>query len=84
MKWLIENSINSFAAELDAVDFYQDIDFRSPSAIVMGTEAEGLTKTWLNYVTKRIKIPMRGEIDSLNVSVSTAILTFEAMRQRGF
>lgn len=84
MKWLNENSINSFAAELDAVDFYQDIDFSGPSAIVMGTEAEGLTKTWLNYVTKRIKIPMRGKIDSLNVSVSTAILTFEAMRQRGF
>jgi TrmH family RNA methyltransferase len=50
----------------------------------MGTEADGLTHFWLQHTKKRIKIPMRGKIDSLNVSVSTAILTFEAMRQRGF
>jgi TrmH family RNA methyltransferase len=50
----------------------------------MGTEADGLTEFWLRNATKRIKIPMQGKIDSLNVSVSTAILTFEAMRQRGF
>ncbi len=50
----------------------------------MGTEADGLTQFWLKNATKRIKIPMRGKIDSLNVSVSTAVLTFEAMRQRGF
>lgn len=79
-KW----GVNIYAAELEAVDFYQDIDFRTPSAIVMGTEAEGLTDFWLHNATNRIKIPMRGKIDSLNVSVSTAILTFEAMRQRGF
>jgi TrmH family RNA methyltransferase len=60
------------------------MDFTHPSAIVMGTEAEGLSDFWLQNVEKRIKIPMRGKIDSLNVSVSTAILTFEAMRQRGF
>ena len=47
----------------------------------MGTEAEGLTDFWLQNATKRIKIPMHGKIDSLNVSVSTAVLTFEAMRQ---
>jgi len=50
----------------------------------MGTEADGLTAFWLENADKRIKIPMRGVIDSLNVSVSTAVLTFEAMRQRGF
>ena len=65
-------------------EFYQNIDFTQPSAIVMGTEAEGLTDFWLRNAKKRIKIPMRGKIDSLNVSVSTAVLTFEAMRQRGF
>lgn len=84
LQWLIERGINVFAAELQAAEFYQNIDFRKPSAIVMGTEAEGLTDFWLQNATKRIKIPMRGKIDSLNVSVSTAILTFEAMRQRGF
>ena len=84
MDWLDKNALKSFAAELEASDFYQNIDFSGPSAIVMGTEAEGLTESWLNYATQRIKIPMRGKIDSLNVSVSTAVLTFEAMRQRGF
>ena len=82
MDWLVQNKIASYAAELEAAEFYQDIDFRNPSAIVMGTEAEGLTSNWLSYATKRIKIPMKGKIDSLNVSVSTAVLTFEAMRQR--
>jgi TrmH family RNA methyltransferase len=82
-EWLTVNNIRIFAAELEASEFYQDIDFTQPSAIVMGTEAEGLTDYWINNATKRIKIPMRGKIDSLNVSVSTAVLTFEAMRQRG-
>lgn len=82
--WLQRHKIQSFAAELQAAEFYQQTDFTQPSAIVMGTEAEGLSDFWLHHATKRIKIPMRGKIDSLNVSVSTAILTFEAMRQRGF
>ncbi|MDO5665069.1 MAG: RNA methyltransferase [Bacteroidia bacterium] len=80
--WLKANKIASYAAELQAAEFYQNIDFTQPSAIVMGTEAEGLTDFWLKNATKRIKIPMQGKIDSLNVSVSTAVLTFEAMRQR--
>ncbi|MFA5650030.1 MAG: RNA methyltransferase [Proteiniphilum sp.] len=84
LEWLRKNNIASFAAELRAAEFYQNIDLTAPSAIVMGTEAEGLTDFWLDNATKRIKIPMRGKIDSLNVSVSTAVLTFEAMRQRGF
>lgn len=84
LAWLSANGISSYAAELQAADFYQQIDFIHPSAIVMGTEAEGLTGFWLDNATKRIKIPMRGQIDSLNVSVSTAVITFEAMRQRGF
>ena len=84
MEWLQQNKITSYAAELQAAEFYQDVDFTHPSAIIMGTEAEGLSDFWLQNAEKRIKIPMRGKIDSLNVSVSAAILTFEAMRQRGF
>ena len=76
--------IQTFAAELTATQWYQDTDFTSSSAVIMGTEADGLTDFWLNQADNRIKIPMRGAIDSLNVSVSTAIITFEAMRQRGF
>lgn len=77
-------NIRTFAAELTAASWYQDADFTIPSAIVMGTEADGLTPFWLDKADARIKIPMRGKIDSLNVSVSTAVITFEAMRQRGF
>lgn len=84
LSFLQGKKIAVFAAELQAAQWYQDTDFRKPSAIVMGTEADGLTEFWLKNADARIKIPMRGKIDSLNVSVSTAVLTFEAMRQRGF
>lgn len=81
-QWLKANNITSYAAELHAAEFYQDVDFRKSSAVVMGTEADGLTDFWLQNADKRIKIPMLGEIDSLNVSVSTAVITFEGRRQR--
>jgi TrmH family RNA methyltransferase len=84
LNFLQHKKIKSFAAELQASQWYQDTDFTIPSAIIMGTEADGLTGFWLANADARIKIPMRGKIDSLNVSVSTAVLTFEAMRQRGF
>ena len=84
LAFLRERKIKSLAAELQASVWYQDTDFTCPTAIVMGTEADGLTGFWLENADARIKIPMRGKIDSLNVSVSTAVLTFEAMRQRGF
>lgn len=84
LAFLKERKIKSFAAELQASQWYHQTDFTQASAIVMGTEADGLTDFWLQSADARIKIPMRGAIDSLNVSVSTAVLTFEAMRQRGF
>ena len=84
LSFLHKNNINSYAAELRTEYAYQDIDYRKSSAIVMGTEADGLSDFWIHNVTQSIKIPMRGVIDSLNVSVSTAIITFEAMRQRNF
>ena len=84
LAFLKEKKITGFAAELQASQWYQDTDFTQPSAIIMGTEADGLTAFWLNHADTRVKIPMRGIIDSLNVSVSTAVLSFEAMRQRGF
>ena len=84
LEWLNACNINVYAAELNGAKQYQNIDYTLPSAIVMGTEADGLTDFWINNAKERIKIPMRGMIDSLNVSVSTAVITFEAMRQRGF
>lgn len=84
LDWLKNRGINVYAAELEASERYDKVDFMKPSAIVMGTEADGLTSFWKDNATKRIIIPMGGKIDSLNVSTSTAIITFEAMRQRGF
>ena len=79
-----EKGIATYSAALTATDFYQDVDFKKPSAIVMGTEADGLSSFWLEQAEKQIKIPMRGKIDSLNVSTSCAVLVFEAMRQSNF
>ena len=84
LQWLKQSGITIWAAELTTSEWYHQANFTQPSAVVMGTEADGLTGFWLNHADHRIKIPMRGCIDSLNVSVSTAVITFEAMRQRGF
>jgi TrmH family RNA methyltransferase len=78
------NGITVYAAELKASQFYHHINMMQPCAVVMGTEADGLSDFWINNADARIKIPMRGLVDSLNVSVSTAVIAFEAMRQRGF
>jgi len=82
--FLKENSINCYGAALTASKSYFKIDFTKPSAIIVGTEATGLTKEWLNASTQNIIIPMQGTIDSMNVSVAAAIVVFEAKRQRGF
>ena len=82
--WLKSRGIQILAAELTASKWYHETDMRGATAVVMGTEADGLTDFWISQADARIKIPMCGAIDSLNVSVSTAILTFEAMRQRNF
>ncbi|MBU8892042.1 MAG: RNA methyltransferase [Bacteroidales bacterium] len=84
IKWLKEKNIKSYAAALTAKKFYHETDLTKPVAIVMGTEADGLTEKWLKNTDEQIIIPMSGKIDSLNVSTSTAIIVFEAMRQRNF
>lgn len=78
------HKINIFCAALQASVNYSTQDFTKPSAIVVGTEATGLSKEWLNNSTQNIIIPMQGEIDSMNVSVAAGILIFEAKRQRDF
>ena len=84
LSFLREKQVRIFAAELQASRWYHETDFTQACALVMGTEANGLSHFWIDNADVRIKIPMRGKIDSLNVSVSTAVLTFEAMKQRGF
>ncbi|WP_347925040.1 RNA methyltransferase [Pontimicrobium sp. SW4] len=82
--FLKEHKINIFCAELKASADYHLQDYTQPSAIVVGTEATGLSDEWLQHSTQNVIIPMQGEIDSMNVSVAAGILIFEAKRQRQF
>lgn len=82
--FLKENTINFYSATLQNSTSYHSQDYTKPTALVVGTEATGLTEIWRKESTSNIIIPMQGEIDSMNVSVAAAILLFEAKRQRGF
>lgn len=84
ISFLKENKINFYCATLQNSTSYHTQDFTTPTALVVGTEATGLTQEWRDAATQNIIIPMEGEIDSMNVSVAAAILIFEAKRQRGF
>ena len=84
IEFLKDKNINTYCAALQASVNYHTQDFTKPMAIIMGTEATGLSDEWLENSTQNIIIPMQGEIDSMNVSVAAGILIFEAKRQRGF
>ena len=81
--FLKRKGIQILTAQLQDSSLYYDTDMRRGTAIVMGTESTGLTNIWRNAADAHIRIPMKGQLDSLNVSVSAAILLFEAVRQRG-
>lgn len=81
--WLKSNKIRIWATHLAGSVPYHTIDYREPSAIVMGTEATGLSPQWVQASDAAIIIPMRGKIDSMNVSTAAAVVVFEAVRQRG-
>lgn len=80
--FLRSNQINLICASLEAPIDYTSMDYKGPTAIVVGTESTGLTEEWIEHSDACVVIPMKGEIDSMNVSVSAAILIFEARRQR--
>ena len=82
IRYLKERGIQILTAQLQDSHLYYDIDMRRPTAVVMGTEATGLTPQWREAADAHIRIPMLGRLDSLNVSVSAAILMYEAVRQR--
>ena len=77
-----EKGIQILTAQLQDSKLYYDTPMTGPTAIVMGTEATGLTDQWRKAADAHIRIPMLGQLDSLNVSVSAAILLYEAVRQR--
>lgn len=80
--FLLKTNINPYAASLQDSKEYTHFDFTKPTAFVMGSEAKGLSPFWYKKGISAVKIPMLGNVDSLNVSVASAILTYEAMRQR--
>lgn len=82
VKWLKEKKIKSFAAATSGPKNYTKVNLRGPAAIVLGSEADGLSEEWLKAADELIKISMPVGMDSLNVSVATAVILFEALRQR--
>lgn len=82
LAWLLKNKINIYAAGLEASIDYKQPDYKKSSAIVIGTEHDGLSSFWLQNSKQNIKIPMQGEMDSLNASVSAAVILYEALRER--
>ncbi len=82
--WLKKNNIQIFCTYLKASHPYHEVNYTKSSAIVMGTEATGLSDIWVKNASANIIIPMLGKIDSMNVSNAAAVVVYEAMRQRKF
>lgn len=80
--WLKDRGIRILTAQLQDSEPYYETDMTCGTAIVMGTESTGLTDIWRQNADAHIRIPMCGRLDSLNVSVSAAVLLYEAVRQR--
>jgi RNA methyltransferase, TrmH family len=84
IQWLKRNGIRIYCTYLQASSLYHLADYTAPCAIVMGTEATGLSQMWIENSDVNIIIPMQGKIDSMNVSTAAAVVIFEAKRQRNF
>jgi RNA methyltransferase, TrmH family len=84
LQWLATHRIKPITARVDATASYWEVDYRQGIAIVVGSEAQGLGEQWNRiHDSMPVRIPMSGSADSLNASVSAALLMFEARRQRG-
>lgn len=82
LSWLRSRNMQVFAATPSAEEMYTDVNMQGPLAIAVGTEDEGLTEFWMQNSDLLVKIPMAGKVNSLNVSIATALMTYEAVRQR--
>jgi 23S rRNA (guanosine2251-2'-O)-methyltransferase len=76
------NGIRVFASDMKASTEVADCDFKEPCAIVMGSEEKGIYPALLKICDEKLSIPMKNEFESLNVSVATGIILYEAMKQR--
>jgi TrmH family RNA methyltransferase len=82
LAWLREKNISIIAARVDGSVSYTEIDYRRPTAVVLGSEAEGLSSAWTAADITAVRLPMLGAADSLNVSAAAAVIFYEALRQR--
>lgn len=83
LNWLRRHRLAIYAARVDASVPYTEADYRGPMAVVLGSEAEGLSAAWTADDVTPVRLPMLGAADSLNVSAAAAVLFYEALRQRG-
>jgi TrmH family RNA methyltransferase len=81
--WLRDRRLTIYAARVEGAVAYTDVSYTRPCAIVLGSEAHGLSEAWRGEDITAVSLPMRGRIDSLNVSTTAAVLLYEAVRQRG-
>ncbi len=82
LAWARAQGLALVTARVDGATPYTDVDFSRPLAMVLGSEAEGLGASWVGPDVTSVRLPMRGIADSLNVSVTAAVLLYEARRQR--
>lgn len=80
--FLKEKGIQILLATPHAAHSYFDVDLRVPTCVVIGSEKEGATSLWMEEADKKVKIPMRGKVNSLNASISASLFIYEALRQR--
>ncbi len=80
--FLKDSGVQIVACTEKAPNSYYEIDYSLPTAIILGSEENGIAKEYLNLSDSQVMIPMLGEIESLNVSVTAGIVVFEAIRQR--
>ncbi len=81
--WLQAHGVKRVAATPQANALYTDINWRAPLAVVVGEEHNGLSEAWLAQAEMTVRIPMLGQVNSLNVATAATLLLYEAVRQRG-
>jgi RNA methyltransferase, TrmH family len=80
--WITHSGLQTVATTPDTDKLHWDVNLAIPSAILMGAEDDGLTSQWIEAAHVRVKLPMAGQADSLNVGAATAVVLYEAVRQR--
>ncbi len=82
LSWCAEHNLRTVCTDLKAITSYTEIDWKTPRALIVGPESTGLNPEEVSMASEAIRIPMHGEVESLNVAVAAAIVLYEAARQR--